>query len=333
MRHLHAPLRHIRSNIVACLALVVAVGGSGSYALAAVSASNGTVAVCVDKGSGVMHLAKHPRCGHGQSRIGLSSALDRPTVGALVAPNGGVTSGLGLSIGHAGAGVYDVTITAARCRGALNNAPVVSVNESQPPGGWAQASSRWPGQCPRGSAGTPSRSLRGSLWLERSSRATRHSTSRTHANLHREHETLRGRVDAFDARCVGRGDVRSAGRRGGGATTTTNRDHALERVRPAHGLHGWNWSIRVVKSSSVLWGRSAHVGLQPREHTSARSALAVWRRRHGRSALLSAWSARSVPDGPGSVTCLRPLLASRSTTCRSLLSIFRTSPTAVGGSA
>ena len=134
-RHLHSLLVHLRSNIVAYVALAVAVGSGGSYALAATT-SNGTIAVCVDNGSGVMHVAKHPRCGHGQSRIGLSSALDRPTVGALVAPNGGVTSGLGLSIGHAGAGVYDVTITAAKCRGALNNAPVVSVNESEPPGGW-----------------------------------------------------------------------------------------------------------------------------------------------------------------------------------------------------
>ena len=82
LRYLHAPLRHVRSNVVAYLALVVAVGGGGSYALAA-SSSNGTVAVCVDKGSGVMHLAKHPRCGHRQSRIGLSSALDRPTRGRV----------------------------------------------------------------------------------------------------------------------------------------------------------------------------------------------------------------------------------------------------------
>jgi hypothetical protein len=134
-RHLPSLLVHLRSNIVAYVALAVAVGSGGSYALAATT-SNGTIAVCVDNGSGVMHVAKHPRCGHGQSRIGLTSALDRPTVGALVAPNGGVTSGLGLSIGHAGAGVYDVTITAAKCRGALNNAPVVSVNESEPPGGW-----------------------------------------------------------------------------------------------------------------------------------------------------------------------------------------------------
>ena len=135
-RHLRSPLPHLRSNIVAYVALAVAVGSGGSYALAATT-SNGTIAVCVDKGSGVMHLAKHPRCGHGQSRIALSSALDRATVGALVAPNGGVTSGLGVSIGHSGAGVYDVTITAARCRGALNNAPVVSVNDSEPPSGRA----------------------------------------------------------------------------------------------------------------------------------------------------------------------------------------------------
>lgn len=134
LRCLHAPLRHLRSNVVAYLALVVAVAGGGSYAFAT-SRSNDTVAVCVDKGSGVMHLAKHPRCGRHQSRIGLSAALDRPTVGALVAPNGGVTSGLGVSIGHAGTGVYDVTITAAKCRGALNNAPVVSVNDSEPPVG------------------------------------------------------------------------------------------------------------------------------------------------------------------------------------------------------
>ena len=84
LRHLHGSGRHVRSNIVAYLALAVAVGSGGSYALAATT-SNGTIAVCVDKGSGVMHLAKHPRCGRHQSRIGLSSALDRPAVSAWAA--------------------------------------------------------------------------------------------------------------------------------------------------------------------------------------------------------------------------------------------------------
>jgi len=136
MRYLHAPLRHIRSNVVAYLALVVAIGGSGSYALAA-SSSNGTVAVCVDKGSGVMHLAKNQRCGRHQSRIGLSSALDRPTVSAWATANenGGIESGEGASIAHVGVGVYDVKVTAATCRHAFNNAPVVSISDGEPPGG------------------------------------------------------------------------------------------------------------------------------------------------------------------------------------------------------
>ena len=104
LRHLHAPLRHLRSNIVAYLALAVAVGSGGSYALAATS-SNGTVDVCVDNGSGVMHLAKHPRCGRHQSRVGLSSALDRPTgrAWAAVGPNGVIDEGSG-ALHHARGG-------------------------------------------------------------------------------------------------------------------------------------------------------------------------------------------------------------------------------------
>lgn len=137
MRYLHPPLRHLRSNVVAYLALAVAVGSGGSYALGAVSASNGTVAVCVDNGSGVMHLAKHQRCGRHQSRIGLSSALDRPAVSAWAAvePDGAVASAVGVRIAHAGPGVYNVTVTAVSCRRAVNNAPVVSIDDSEPPGG------------------------------------------------------------------------------------------------------------------------------------------------------------------------------------------------------
>jgi hypothetical protein len=136
LRHLHGVGRHLRSNVVAYLALAFAVGSGGSYALAA-SASNGTIAVCVDRGSGVMHLAKHPRCGSHQSRIGLSSALDRPTVSAWATANvnGGIESGSGASVTHAGAGTYEVRVTAPNCRHAFNNAPVVSINDGQPPYG------------------------------------------------------------------------------------------------------------------------------------------------------------------------------------------------------
>ena len=134
LRHLHGAGRHLRSNVVAYLALAVAVGSGGSYALAA-TASNGTFAVCVDKGSGVMHLAKHPRCGRHQTRIGLSSALDRPTVSAWATANvnGGIESASGASVTHAGAGTYEVHVTAASCRHAFENAPVVSVNDGEPP--------------------------------------------------------------------------------------------------------------------------------------------------------------------------------------------------------
>ena len=144
MRHLHGVGRHLRSNVVAYLALAIAVGSGGSYALAATTSNNGTVVVCVDKGSGVMHLAKHPRCGRAQSRIGLSSALDRPSVNAwaVVELNGAVASGVGVRIAHAGSGVYDITVTAANCRHALNNAPVVTVNDGEPP--YSSAASTFP---------------------------------------------------------------------------------------------------------------------------------------------------------------------------------------------
>ena len=138
LRHLHGVGRHLRSNVVAYLALAIAVGSGGSYALAA-TVSNGTIAVCVDKGSGIMHLAKHPRCGRRQSRIGLSSALDRPTVSGWAASNeaGDIVGGAGVSISHVGVGVYNITLTAASCREAANNAPVVSASDTEPPGGQA----------------------------------------------------------------------------------------------------------------------------------------------------------------------------------------------------
>ena len=143
LRHLHRAGRHFRSNLVAYLALAVAVGSGGSYALAA-TASNGTIAVCADKGSGVMHLANHPRCGRHQSRIGLSSALDRPTVNGWAAVNdvGDIESGAGVSVAHTGTGAYAVTVTAASCRDAFNNAPVVSINDSEPP--YSSATSTFP---------------------------------------------------------------------------------------------------------------------------------------------------------------------------------------------
>ena len=55
---------------------------------------------------------------------------------AAVEPNGDITVGSGLSITHAGVGTYDVTVTAASCRNAQENAPVVSVDDSEPAAGF-----------------------------------------------------------------------------------------------------------------------------------------------------------------------------------------------------
>jgi hypothetical protein len=138
LRPLRRVGRIISRNLIAYLALFLALSAGGGYAFAAVSASNGTIAVCVDKGSGVMHLAKHQRCGRHQSRIGVGAALDRPTGRAWAAaePNGVIDEGSGLSITRAGVGTYSVTVTAASCRFANTNARVVSVDDGQPPGGF-----------------------------------------------------------------------------------------------------------------------------------------------------------------------------------------------------
>ena len=112
--------------------------------------------------------------------------------------------------------------------------------------------------------------------------------------------------DVLDARRVCRGAVRTCRLRGRGATATTDRDHALERLRPADGVHGWDWSTGVVRPSTVLWDRSVHVGVQPREHTSACDALAYGGVGTAGSALLrlgpparARWRKDGLPDhGP-----------------------------------
>ena len=54
-----------------------------------------------------------------------------------MAPNGDITVGSGLSITHAGAGTYNVTVTAASCRDAQQNAPVVSADDAEPAAGFS----------------------------------------------------------------------------------------------------------------------------------------------------------------------------------------------------
>ena len=160
------PLHHLRRNVVAYLALFLALGGGGGYALAA--SSNKTITVCADKKTGLLYLKTRGRCKRTQTRVswnqqgpqglqGLqgsqgatgpqgptgpqgASGAQGPAaakVWADVNSDGSVFQGEGVAVQNTGAGVYQVTITDATCS-QEGNAPVVSVSDAAPgsvPGG------------------------------------------------------------------------------------------------------------------------------------------------------------------------------------------------------
>ena len=150
-------LHHIRKNVIAYLALFVALGAGGGYAVAA--SKNKTITVCADKKTGVLHLKTRGRCKSSQTRVswnqqgpqglrgpqgpqgaqGLQGAQGSQgpqgpqgvTVWANVADNGTVVAGQGVAVHRTQAGTYQVTITDSRC--ALeDNAPVLSVSDAAP---------------------------------------------------------------------------------------------------------------------------------------------------------------------------------------------------------
>ena len=125
--------------------LVLAVGVGGGYAVAA--SKTKTITVCADKSTGVLHLKTHGRCKRGQRRVawnqrgpqGGQGPTGQPgapavSVWANVANAGSVVSGQGLSVQRVGTGTYQVTITAAECAHGAN-APVITVADTNPPGG------------------------------------------------------------------------------------------------------------------------------------------------------------------------------------------------------
>ena len=155
-------LHHIRKNVIAYLALFVALGAGGGYAVAA--SNNKTITVCADKKTGVLHLKTRGRCKSSQTRVswnqqgpqgllgpqgaqgsqgpaggqGPAGAQGRAAVSvwATVADNGTVLpgQGQGLTVQHLMAGTYQVTIIDPTCAHE-NNAPVVTVSDSNPPAG------------------------------------------------------------------------------------------------------------------------------------------------------------------------------------------------------
>lgn len=150
-------LRHIRKNVIAYLALFVALGAGGGYAVAA--SNNKTITVCADKKTGLLHLKTRGRCKSSQMRVSWNQqgpqGLQGPpgpqgsqgsqgvqgaqgsqgpagvSVWANVEDNGTVLAGRGISVQRVQAGTYQVTITDSTCARATN-APVVSVADAAP---------------------------------------------------------------------------------------------------------------------------------------------------------------------------------------------------------
>ncbi len=139
------PLHHLRRNVIAYLALFLALGAGGGYAMAATKTQ--TITVCADKTTGVLHLKTRGRCKRGQTRVswnqkglqgpqGVQGASGQPGAPAAVAwahvlGSGAVFAGQGVAIQHLSAGTYQLTITGSACAQGLN-APVITVDDVPP---------------------------------------------------------------------------------------------------------------------------------------------------------------------------------------------------------
>jgi hypothetical protein len=150
-------LQHLRRNVIAYIAIFLALGAGGGYAVAA--SNNKTITVCADKKTGLLHLKARGRCKSSQSRVswnqqgpqgaqgsqgptgpqGATGTQGLPgaqgpagvTVWANVFDDGTVIAGQGIAVVRMSPGTYKVTITDTRC-GRGTNAPVVSVADAAP---------------------------------------------------------------------------------------------------------------------------------------------------------------------------------------------------------
>jgi hypothetical protein len=147
----HRIQRHVRANVIAYLALVLAVGGGSGYAIAASRTT--TIHGCVVKRTGELLIKK--RCRRGQARLlfnqrgpigpkGDSGAPGQTGPAGAPAPSAwAVVAGDGVSqpdqthdiiATRTSAGTYQLTATAPACVQA-NNSPIVSVSDAYPPAG------------------------------------------------------------------------------------------------------------------------------------------------------------------------------------------------------
>lgn len=127
-------LRHLRTNVVAYLALFLSVGAGSGYAIAA--GNNKTIHGCVDNGTRLLHVQK--RCHRGQSRLiwnqqgpqGQSPITAWAAVNALGFTGAGAR---GIAVQHPSTGVYSVTATPSACT-QVTDAPTVTVDTAFPGG-------------------------------------------------------------------------------------------------------------------------------------------------------------------------------------------------------
>jgi hypothetical protein len=136
-------VQHLRSNVIGYLALFLAVGAGGGYAIAATGGS--TISGCVVKLTG--ELLVRGRCAKGQTKLTWNEVGPRGKTGVTGAPgqappsawaivsNAGIAEPTdGIAVQRLSAGTYQVSVTAAPCAG-KENAPVVSVSDVNPPAG------------------------------------------------------------------------------------------------------------------------------------------------------------------------------------------------------
>jgi hypothetical protein len=155
---------HLSTNVVAYIALAVAIGGSGGYAIAATSKPK-TITVCANKKTkSVYNDARKGKCTSKQTKLGWNQQGPRGATGpkgatgakglqgpqgpagptgttasawGVVGDNGNLGPGAqGLAATRLGTGTYQVTITAPACSQG-SNVPTVTVSDSNPPAGFS----------------------------------------------------------------------------------------------------------------------------------------------------------------------------------------------------
>ncbi len=151
----------LKHNALAGVAIVLALGAGGGYAIAASRST--TITACADNRTGVLHLTHKSRCARGQTRVSWDQTGPRGNAGPIgpqgiqgpqglpgvqgppgpsgapatafgvVGANGNVGIGAeGLAAERLATGTYEVTVTAPACAQAINNVPTVTVSDSNP---------------------------------------------------------------------------------------------------------------------------------------------------------------------------------------------------------